>query len=142
MLRTCLPASITPNPTLHPLWLAALWGRWKECMPASVSECLGTLCLCVLFKFSCVIPEAPLTPSQVFLFLRRVFIIIYFFSNRWILDSVGFHIENRKHSTNMMESLFQGALTLLFPFFLTQYPLILHIRVEYHLCGHARKRMP
>lgn len=44
----CLPASITPNPTLHPLWLAALWGRWKECMLASVFECLGTLCLCVL----------------------------------------------------------------------------------------------
>lgn len=69
----------------------------------TVSMCAG--------KFSCVTPEAPLTPSQVFLFLRQVFIIIYFISNRWILDSVGFHIENHKHSTNMMESLFQAVLT-------------------------------
>lgn len=99
-----------------------------------------TVSMCAV-KFSCVIPEAPQTPSQVFLFLRRVFIIIDFFTNRWILDSVSFHFENHKHSTNMMESLFQGALTLLFPFFMTQYPLILHIRVEYH-CGHASERMP
>ena len=64
-------------------------------------------------QFSCVIPEAPQTPSQVFLFLRQLFYL--FFSNRWILDSVSFHIENHKNSTNMMESLFQGALTLLSP---------------------------
>lgn len=51
--------------------------------------------VCVSETFWCVIPEAPLTPSQVFPPSETTFFFyLLFFSNHWILDSVCFHIEN------------------------------------------------
>lgn len=137
-----------PNPTLNPVWLAAQWGRWKECMcVVCVCVCLSVrTCVC-LRGFWCVIPEAPLTPSQVFPLSQTrffFFLLFIFFSNHRILESVCFHIAN--HSIpqtwwNLCFRLFKGYFFLLFFFFFdTVSPLYFRTSSEYYVRGCAESR--
>lgn len=75
------------------------------------------VCLCVT-HFSCVIPEAPLTPSLVLPFSDKFFfsfIYLFFLTTKFWTGL--FPYSKPQHSTNMMEFLFQSAQMLFFPSF-------------------------
>lgn len=122
------------------LWLT-------EVLAVCVCVCLSVrTCVC-LRGFWCVIPEAPLTPSQVFPLSQTrffFFLLFIFFSNHRILESVCFHIAN--HSIpqtwwNLCFRLFKGYFFLLFFFFFdTVSPLYFRTSSEYYVRGCAESR--
>lgn len=114
----CLPA------TLHPLWLTAHVGKIEgvcPCMRVSVS-----VCVCVSKRFWCVIPEAGLTPSQVFPLSQTTFFsfIYLFLLTTGFLDSVCFHIANHSIPSTWWNLCFRAFKGYFF-FFLTHFPVFL-----------------
>lgn len=104
----------SPPPPEPPITLCGEDGRSVWCV--CVSECLWSLV--------CNSRGSPYL--LLFLSLRRAFSFIYFFSNRWILDQVCFHIENHSIPQTWW-NLCLIALKGYFFLFLTQYLLFLHV---------------
>ncbi len=135
LLYLCLPTSTTPNPTLNPMWLAAQWGRWRErvcvcvCVYVCVSECQ---CVSVSLRgFWCVIPEAPLTPSQVFPLSQTSFFLLFiFFLTAGFWTRVCFHIAN--HS--IPQTWWNLCLRVIFSSFWHNFPYFCMSK-EHYWCG-------
>lgn len=120
------------------LWLT-------EVLAVCVCVCLSVrTCVC-LRGFWCVIPEAPLTPSQVFpLSQTRFFFFFYLFffltTEFWsrsvsILQTTAFH----KHDGIFVSGCLKVISSSFFFFFLTQFPPFISARRRNITCAAVRK---
>lgn len=108
LLCLCRPTSTTPNPTLNPIWLAAQWRRWKECVRLCVWMCV------------CNSRGSPYPLPSFSSFSDEFFLLFIYFSNHWILDSVCFHIANQSIPQTWWNLCFRGLKGYFF-LFLTQF---------------------